>query len=173
MQRSHLSRSCKGVWEEVFGHCKQPQQRNQMHPKKYGCIKCKFGSMSAKMRCCGTKLLLRPFLTKEAAIPLAKQIFGLEVDDTSTVKELESYDDRNFLMKGQILGWPKSGSKFHHQEVDSQTYLFKVMHSRETYRPGFLDAVIGAMQHLRVHLGRIHRHYLFIIDPLQVRRPPR
>ena len=125
-------------------------------------IKCKFGTMSANMRRCGTKLSLRPFLTKEAAIPLAKQIFGLEVDDTSTVKELESYDDRNFLMKGQILGcWPKAGSKFQ-EGVGAQKYLFKVMHSRETYRPGFLDAVIGAMQHLHVHLGRIH--YLFVIE---------
>ena len=44
----------------------------------------------------------RPLVTEDNAVGLADEIFGLKVDSSSvdTVKELDSYDDRNFYIWG-------------------------------------------------------------------------
>ena len=44
----------------------------------------------------------RPFLTRDQAIDLANEIFALTVDSavTKSAKELDSYDDRNFYLRG-------------------------------------------------------------------------
>ena len=84
---------------------------------------------------------------------LAKEIFGLEVDVGTTIKELESYEDRNFLMQGRIINGPKTCQNNGNNEQKSQQFVFKVTNSRDSYRHGFVDAIDGAMRHLHVHLG--------------------
>lgn len=114
-----------------------------------------------KNRSCDSRLCIRPFLEKETVVKLAKELFGLEVDVGATIKELESYDDRNFLMQGRIIPGPKTencerrglSNNNGNYERKSQQFVFKVMNSRDSYRYGFVDAIDGAMRHLHVHLG--------------------
>ena len=102
-----------------------------------------------------SRLHIRPFVAKETVVRFAKEIFGLEVDVGTTIKELESYEDRNFLLQGRIINanGPKTGQNNGINEQKSQKFVFKVTNSRDSYRHGFLDAIDGAMIHLHAHLG--------------------
>lgn len=44
----------------------------------------------------------QPCVSRVQSIELAKRLFGLEVIDKQATKELDSYDDRNFLLKGKL-----------------------------------------------------------------------
>ncbi|CAB4012978.1 Hypothetical predicted protein [Paramuricea clavata] len=48
----------------------------------------------------------RPLVTRDQAIDLADEIFGFKVDSSSakSAKELDSYDDRNFYLRGMKDG---------------------------------------------------------------------
>ena len=52
----------------------------------------------------------RPFVTKAQSAVLAQQLFSLQMSPLSLtgVKELLSYEDRNFLVKGMITGSQES-----------------------------------------------------------------
>ena len=45
----------------------------------------------------------RPPVTTEQAVTMATQLFNLQIEDATSVKELYSYDDRNFLMRGSLM----------------------------------------------------------------------
>ncbi len=49
-----------------------------------------------------SKISLRPNVSKELAILVAKDIFGLRNINEDTVKEFESYEDRNFYIEGEL-----------------------------------------------------------------------
>ena len=46
---------------------------------------------------------VRPYLLKEKVVQVAKEVFGLNVDPNEEIKELVSYCDRNFLIKGKTI----------------------------------------------------------------------
>ena len=75
----------------------------------------------------------RPRVTRVQAVQLANQIFGLEVysSSESSVKELDSYDDRNFYLRGVKDG--KAGE-----------FLLKVYNQRY-YERDLVDAVHKSM----------------------------
>ena len=50
----------------------------------------------------GQLTLIRPVVDKDEAIRLACTLYGLKLSDICHVKEFESYDDRNFYLKGTL-----------------------------------------------------------------------
>lgn len=46
----------------------------------------------------------RPLVTKCQAVAMATQLFQLNVTNHSSIKEMDSYDDRNFHIQGSIPG---------------------------------------------------------------------
>ena len=51
----------------------------------------------------GNLALIRPVVDVQKAIGLACSLYGLSISYPSLVKELVSYDDRNFYMKGTLM----------------------------------------------------------------------
>ena len=51
----------------------------------------------------GNIVSVRPYVTQEVVIHLAKDLYGLDIDVNEEIKELVSYADRNFLVKGIIF----------------------------------------------------------------------
>ena len=49
------------------------------------------------------KLQFRPFVSNESLKNILSQCYGLELDEQVEPKELVSYDDRNFLIKGYLF----------------------------------------------------------------------
>ena len=45
----------------------------------------------------------KPPVTTDQAVTMATQLFNLYIEDTTSVKELHSYDDRNFFMRGSLM----------------------------------------------------------------------
>jgi len=45
----------------------------------------------------------RPPVTTDQAVTMATQLFNLHIEDATSVKELYSYDDRNFFMRGSLM----------------------------------------------------------------------
>eukprot|EP00794_Sanderia_malayensis_P017048 gene17048-18765_t len=107
------------------------------------------------------RLSIRPYLEKSKAIELARKHFGLNT--VNKIKELVSYDDRNFFIEtshgcsseyqSKELGNRSAG---HQLETSVTKYVFKIMNSNSTYRCDFLDAVLLALQHFNRLLG--HRY---------------
>ena len=90
----------------------------------------------------------RPFALINDILRIAEDVFGLRVDDRSSVKELESYDDRNFLLEGRIYA---------NDEITKsplRKYVLKVMHPKNTYTKGILEAIVKAVEHLKRREGR-------------------
>ena len=70
----------------------------------------------------GKNIPSRPFITKQQSAVLAQKLFALQMSPQSTVKELDSYDDRNFLVKGRLEGPQQSGEN----ENEENFYVLKV-----------------------------------------------
>ena len=47
-------------------------------------------------------LLSRPHVTENQAVVMATRLFNLNITDHSSVKELDSYEDRNFYLRGSL-----------------------------------------------------------------------
>ena len=82
----------------------------------------------------------RPYLNKNHAITLAKNLFHLNnVDRDSSIKELDSYDDRNFYMKGKL---GKS------QKVPEE-FVFKVLNFAYSENVVLVDGYTAVMLFLK------------------------
>ena len=51
----------------------------------------------------GNTVSVRPYVTQEVVMHLVKDMYGLDIDISEEIKELVSYSDRNFLVKGIIF----------------------------------------------------------------------
>ena len=51
------------------------------------------------------KLQIRPFVSNKSLKKLLSQCYGLDLDEHVEPKELVSFDDRNFLIKGLLFVW--------------------------------------------------------------------
>lgn len=100
----------------------------------------------------GMCIEMRPFVEKHKLLELAQKLYGLEVEDSSLVRELESYEDRNFFIEGRItrqeIDRPRNGVSSHCQP-SSQKYVLKVLHPKNTYSLGFLDAAVKICEYLK------------------------
>ena len=99
------------------------------------------------------RLNLRPFVPLPQVVHLAKEIFGVEAKNPSLVKELESYEDRNYLIEcknatveNDEAGFSKDDSLF-----PSKKYVLKLLHPKNTYADGFLEATVQSLEHLQVN----------------------
>ena len=79
----------------------------------------------------------KPVCSKETAIKIAKELYGLAVDASCKVKEMESYDDRNFYLKGTIVGC-----------ADVKEFTLKVHNGVESDTPIVLEAQNAILTHL-------------------------
>lgn len=82
----------------------------------------------------------KPVVTVAEAIAAAKELYGLEIaeENVSKVKQLDSYDDRNFFMQGSL---PSSNGAV-------ASYLFKVHNGVESDRKEFLSCQNAIMSFL-------------------------
>lgn len=81
--------------------------------------------------------MIRPLVNLKMAVNLAKKIFNLRVPATLSIKELDSYEDRNFYIRGTLP----------HDEQERE-YALKVCKYGESERGGVLDEISNVMFHL-------------------------
>lgn len=74
---------------------------------------------------------IKPCITKDEAVDLASEVYGLQV---SIVKELNSYDDRNYHL---IV---ESSSNPHVQPVSPYGYVLKIINSQDSNNLPFFEA---------------------------------
>ena len=98
------------------------------------------------------RLDFRPFVKANVIIELAERIFGLKVEDCSSVEELESYSDRNFFIRGRIVS-RENGRGADNEQPLLQEYVLKVLHSKNTYAKGFTEAAVQMVEHLKGQVG--------------------
>lgn len=64
----------------------------------------------------------KPTVTTDQAVAMATQLFNLRIADVTSVKELYSYDDRNFFMRGFLMREEKE------MEVsECKEYILKIL----------------------------------------------
>ncbi|XP_065051371.1 hydroxylysine kinase-like [Rhopilema esculentum] len=128
--------------------------------------------------CEKSRLLFRPLLDVKAVSKYIQEVFGVAVTDESCIKELNSYRDRNYFVRGNIADNGHSfatrgdgkGQIFNDSLKANQSaevigkFVFKVMSTETTYSKDFLDASIGVMEHIQESLG--NSPYNFPIDIL-------
>ncbi len=99
-------------------------------------------------RLSSNSLMIRPSVSPREAKLLAENLFGITVKD---IKELASYDDRNFLV--EVLACPQPIQDVLNDNHEANKFVFKLMHTRDTYSSDFLNAIGNAMQHFNAVLG--------------------
>ncbi|XP_065072296.1 hydroxylysine kinase-like [Rhopilema esculentum] len=117
--------------------------------------------------CENSRFILRPYLDFKTVSKYVQEVFGLVVTDESCIKELDSYDDRNYFVRGRIANngpscatrcdgkeqFFKDSQKANQSTQNSGKYVFKVMSSKTTYSKDFLDASIDVVEHIQQALG--------------------
>jgi hydroxylysine kinase len=88
-----------------------------------------------------------PKLLENTVKQLVEEHFGIIVKENS-VKEIESYDDRNYYIKGYKKGLSVTDGGSSHEE-EAQKYLFKVHNGVESKREAQIDAQNSIMIYLR------------------------
>lgn len=101
------------------------------------------------------QLNFRPFVQTTQLLDFVEEIFGLEIIDRSSVKELESYGDRNFLIESKInsMDNDKTGCSEDICKPPMKKFILKVLHSKNTYDKGFLEATVQVLDHLKTRKG--------------------
>lgn len=94
----------------------------------------------------------RPYVSKTKLLDLAEETFGLVARNRQSVRELESYDDRNFHVRGIIADGISNGDD-HGGEKESE-YVLKVLHPKNTYADGFIDSSVKITEHLNDKTGQ-------------------
>ena len=97
------------------------------------------------------QFLIRPAITdKHEVLQLAWKHFGLIVEegDASVIKELISFGDRNFYIKGFLKEKDRPRDESQNVCGNKKEYLLKVMHSCDTYNPDLLEAIDLAMAYI-------------------------
>ncbi|XP_065051373.1 hydroxylysine kinase-like [Rhopilema esculentum] len=110
--------------------------------------------------CEKSQLILRPYLGVKAVSKYVQEVFGVAV---TCIKELDSYRDRNYFVRGNIaINGPSCDgkgqffndlSKANQSTQSTGRYIFKVMSTETTYSKDFLDATIDVMKHTQESLG--------------------
>lgn len=80
----------------------------------------------------------KPPVEKHQAAVLAARLFNLHITDLSFVKELNSYDDRNFYMRGSLNG-----------QRECQEYVLKIINDVESRHEYFLELQCNIMLFLQ------------------------
>lgn len=84
--------------------------------------------------------VIKPFVTEDQALKLIHTLYGLE---TPKIKELNSYDDRNFLFKAV-----KVTDNPHLTTLWQDGYVLKITNSKDSQDSAFFDAQKELMFHL-------------------------
>lgn len=87
------------------------------------------------------ELVRPPPLPSQSVRKLAMDHFPFQSVDTSTIRELDSYDDRNYHFHGTLA----AGNE---RPIPSE-YVLKVLNWRESKFPGLVDGFNKVMLHLR------------------------
>ncbi|PFX33702.1 hydroxylysine kinase-like [Stylophora pistillata] len=72
----------------------------------------------------GQLTLIRPAVEKDEAIHLACSLYGLKLSDPSLIKEFDSYDDRNFYLKGTLPPKDHAHERFRQNEAE---FVLKIL----------------------------------------------
>ena len=87
-----------------------------------------------------------PKISLDSVVHMAEKYFGLTVEEGG-VKEIDSYDDRNYF----ISGYSKSSLVGTSDSRSSTKYLFKIHNGVESSRMDQIDAQNAIMRHLNSH----------------------
>ena len=87
----------------------------------------------------------RPPVNKNQALFLANRLFGLDVADASTTEEFNSYEDRNFYMRGTLRD-----TKGEVKETGSSTdeFILKIVNHTYSVVDGLIEAQSSSMLYL-------------------------
>ncbi|XP_068755630.1 hydroxylysine kinase-like [Montipora capricornis] len=95
--------------------------------------------------------LVRPTINKKEAVKLASTLFGLRVSDPSEVKEFDSFDDRNFYMKGTFTNHSSEFSEETPQLAKEDEFVLKILNHLDSEDLANVNAQNEIMIHLKAH----------------------
>lgn len=86
----------------------------------------------------------KPTVTTDQAVAMATQLFNLRIADVTSVKELYSYDDRNFFMRGFLMRGEKE------MEVsECKEYILKILNHVDSSHECLTEVQCDAMLFLQ------------------------
>ena len=86
----------------------------------------------------------KPIVTTDQAVAMATQLFNLRIADVTSVKELYSYDDRNFFMRGFLMREEKE------MEVsECKEYILKILNHVDSSHECLTEVQCDAMLFLQ------------------------
>ena len=80
----------------------------------------------------------RPPVNSRQAVAMATRIFNLSIKDPTSVKELVSWQDRNFFMRGSLIG-----------EAVCKEYILKITNHLESNHKSLIQVQCDAMLFLQ------------------------
>lgn len=86
----------------------------------------------------------RPPVSTDQAVAMAIQLFNLHIADATSVKELYSYDDRNFFMRGSLMREEKEMKVFGCKE-----YILKILNHVDSNHECLTEVQCNAMLFLQ------------------------
>ena len=86
----------------------------------------------------------RPLVTKCQAVAMATGVFNLEIKNDSSVKELDSYDDRNFYIQGFL-----QGASQHSDSPTCEEFVLKIMNHVDSNHEYLIQTQCNVMSFLR------------------------
>ena len=86
----------------------------------------------------------RPPVTANQAVTMATKLFNLHIEDTTTVKELNSYDDRNFFMRGSLMRGEKKM-----EDSGCKEYILKTTNHVDSNHEGLIEVQCNTMLFLQ------------------------
>lgn len=86
----------------------------------------------------------RPLVTKCQAVAMATRVFNLEIKNDSSVKEMDSYDDRNFYIQGFL-----QGASQHSDSPACEEFVLKIMNHVDSNHEYLIQTQCNVMSFLR------------------------
>ena len=86
----------------------------------------------------------RPHVTEKQAVVMATRLFNLNDTDHSSVKELDSYEDRNFYLRGSLNEEQKNLASFAGNE-----YVFKIANHMDSNHEHLMQTQCDVMSFLQ------------------------
>ena len=95
----------------------------------------------------GVLCFLRPPVQEMEAAKIAELLYGLRVSNSEFIKEFDSYNDRNFYMKGIL---PLIQTENNVDQVGEE-FVLKILNHVDSANTGFVQAQNSVMMYLNEH----------------------
>lgn len=82
----------------------------------------------------------RPPVSSRQAVTMATRLFNLTIEDPTSVKELDGYEDRNFFMRGSLMREDKEM-----EEAGCKEYVLKIVNHMDSNHKRLIQVQCNAM----------------------------